>query len=236
MKRTFPTKSSFFRHLKDSTTKKPLTNKTYRLRKSLKPKFKKTDYYHPTYQSKKNTHLTKSYSNIYGNKTEHTEKGQQISPTPTPQQQEGSLVGVDLTYLTALRQEAYDELHRQMQHYNDSFVIQMQQVEQQQQQQQQRKTPLTGSDGQRPAYQRRRSSTQLLHHRLRRTSLVPTSKTYQQQQENESSIEELVDLLETGTIKDYSLLTEWELCQVGGTSTCMHFITHTHFFFFFPSF
>jgi hypothetical protein len=28
----------------------------------------------------------------------------------------------------------------------------------------------------------------------------------------------LVDLLETGTIKDYSLLTEWELCQVGTTS------------------
>ncbi|SAM01396.1 hypothetical protein [Absidia glauca] len=205
MKRTCPSNPSLLRLAKDST-KKP-TSKLTRHRKPTKLMIKKTDYCQPPYRTKKHRHLNRCPPTI-----------------ELPQQRNGKKVDVDLTCLTALRQEAYDELHRQMQQYNDSFVIRMQQVEQQQQQ---RKSAST--EGQRPNLQRRRSSTTTqqhhLHHYPRRTSFTtsplspPRHLLYQQHQqqqeeeEEEPSIESLVDLLETGTIKDYSLLTEWELCQ-----------------------
>ncbi|KAI8099084.1 uncharacterized protein BX664DRAFT_381695 [Halteromyces radiatus] len=159
-----------------------------KLTKYLTTKKKKTGQehlYYP-YRLNKNNNNNKNNDDNNSHITKHDDNDSNDNLT------------VDLGYLTTLRQEAFADLHRQMQSYNDSFVIRMQQKEQQR------------LDVQR---QRRRSSldtSQLVQRR--RSSVLSTSHVYHQD-DSEPMMEELVNMLETGTIKDYSLLTEWEICQ-----------------------
>ncbi|KAI8388229.1 uncharacterized protein BYT42DRAFT_559388 [Radiomyces spectabilis] len=88
-------------------------------------------------------------------------------------------------FLAELRKEAYTELHQQMQSYNDTFVAQMRHLEE--------KSP--------------------------NSLLVPADDSYngkpclEETDGQERAIQELSDMLEAGTIKDYSRLVEWQLCQ-----------------------
>ncbi|KAG2213147.1 hypothetical protein INT47_011296 [Mucor saturninus] len=75
-------------------------------------------------------------------------------------------------HLTKLRQEAYADLHAQLQHYNDEFVARMRYEES-----------------------------------LRS---VPSTDSICSTGTEDSSIQDLVDLFEAGTVKDYSQLLEWE--------------------------
>ncbi|GAA5815308.1 hypothetical protein MFLAVUS_008814 [Mucor flavus] len=74
--------------------------------------------------------------------------------------------------LTKLRQEAYADLHAQLQHYNDEFVTRMRYEE-------------------------------------NLNSLSSTDSSFSESSQD-TSIQELVELFETGTVKDYSQLIEWE--------------------------
>lgn len=77
-------------------------------------------------------------------------------------------------HLKKLRQEAYADLHAQLQHYNDEFITRMRYEESL------RSVPSTDSLC---------------------SSIAGTE---------DSSIHDLVDLFEAGTVKDYSQLIEWE--------------------------
>lgn len=89
--------------------------------------------------------------------------------------------------MTKLRQEAYADLHAQLQHYNDEFVTRMRYEE-------------------------------------NLNSLSSTDSSFSESSQD-TSIQELVELFETGTVKDYSQLIEWESFKV---SFFFFFFMHYH--------
>ena len=80
--------------------------------------------------------------------------------------------------LQKLRREAYDDLHAQVQHYNNEFIANMRYME---------SNSASSAD-----------------------SLCSTTS-------EESEMQDLVELFEAGTVKDYSQLIEWESFKVNKT-------------------
>lgn len=78
--------------------------------------------------------------------------------------------------MAKLRQEAYADLHTQLQHYNDEFITRMRYEE-------------------------------------NLNSLSSTDSSFSESSQD-TSIQELAELFETGTVKDYSQLIEWESFKV----------------------
>lgn len=89
-----------------------------------------------------------------------------------------------LSYLTKLRQEAYADLHATLQNYNDEFVKSMRYMEES------NLFSVPSSDS--------------------LASSSSTSSSEEEQDDISLSMQNLVDLFEAGTIKDYSQLIEWE--------------------------
>ncbi|KAF7726730.1 hypothetical protein EC973_008504 [Apophysomyces ossiformis] len=94
-----------------------------------------------------------------------------------------------IRYLEELRQEAYSELHQQMQSYNDTFVAHMRQLEETQC----GKLEDLGS--------------------MASSSYSSSSSNVDEEEAQEQSMQALIEMFEAGSVKDYSPLLEWELCQ-----------------------
>ncbi|KAG0181719.1 hypothetical protein DFQ29_007385 [Apophysomyces sp. BC1021] len=94
-----------------------------------------------------------------------------------------------IRYLAELRQEAYSELHQQMQSYNDTFVAHMRQLE--------------GTQCEKLEELGSTSSS----------SYSSSSSNVDEEEVQERAMQTLVEMLEAGSVKDYSPLLEWELCQ-----------------------
>lgn len=105
-----------------------------------------------------------------------------------------------------MRQEAYADLHATLQSYNDEFIRRMRSLEE----------------------------TSKLFSVPSTDSLVSSSSTVTSSEAEEDeislSLQNLVDLFEAGSIKDYSQLIEWETFQVNklGFSCTAQTYTHTN--------
>ncbi|OAD75345.1 hypothetical protein PHYBLDRAFT_143601 [Phycomyces blakesleeanus NRRL 1555(-)] len=106
-----------------------------------------------------------------------------------PSKKTSSSPALESSLVEGLRKEAYSELHRQVEPYNDKFVANMRHIE-----------AIEGSG----------VPFQTLFGSL---SSDTTGSEKSKHNQNVDTLEDLITTIGKGSIKDYSVFTEWELSK-----------------------
>lgn len=151
------------------------TNRKYNNRMSLLSKHlsPSKSNHHQHHFSKRNLSCQRRRKSIDQKKSGHYRLKSPSTKNDYPSNKQHEELPEEEAHLRQLRREAYDDLHTQLQHYNDEFIANMRSIE--------NDPSLSSTD-----------------------SLCSANS-------EDSTMQNLIELFEAGSVKDYSQLIEWEL-------------------------